>query len=130
MPLPSDEKLIALSQDLLKLSHRLCMPQNCLPARHYYDLILRNSVERRPIDAQVRHDQFRRRMGQPLRERNVLIVAVETLNLLESTMRTSPPFVRFVGGISIVRNAKSLGDFPSVPSAASWSASIVPRTSV
>jgi hypothetical protein len=31
------------------------------------------------------------------------IAVVETLNLLESTMRTSPPFVCFVGGISIVQ---------------------------
>jgi len=31
---------------------------------------------------------------------------VEALNVLESTMRTSPPFVRFVGGISIVRKSE------------------------
>src|SRR5437016_9086917 len=36
---------------------------------------------------------------------------VQALNVLESTMRTSPPFVRFVGGISMVRKAKSRVDF-------------------
>src|SRR5229473_5437851 len=55
---------------------------------------------------------------------------VETLNVLESTMRTSPPFVRLVGGISIVRKAKSRGDFPSAPAAAFWSASSGPGTAV
>jgi hypothetical protein len=30
--------------------------------------LLRNGVERRPVDAQVRHDQFRRGVGQPVRE--------------------------------------------------------------
>jgi hypothetical protein len=48
----------------------------------------------------------------------IAIAVVETLKLLESTMRTSPPFVCFVGGISIVRKAKSFGDFPSAPAAA------------
>ena len=46
------------------------------------------------------------------------IAVVETLKLLESTTRTSPPFVRLVGGISIVRKAKFLGDFPRTPAAA------------
>jgi hypothetical protein len=47
---------------------------------------------------------------------------VEALKVLESTMRTSPPFVRLVGGISIVRKAKSVDDFPFVPAANLWSA--------
>src|SRR4030095_15807136 len=37
-------------------------------AWRYDDPLLRNCVQRRPIDAQVRHDKFRRRMSQPLRE--------------------------------------------------------------
>ncbi|MDB6111164.1 MAG: hypothetical protein JWR69_2914, partial [Pedosphaera sp.] len=37
----------------------------CRLARDYYGLILRNRVERRFIDVQMRHDQFRRRVGQP-----------------------------------------------------------------
>src|SRR5438874_13219194 len=55
---------------------------------------------------------------------------VETLKVFESTMRTSPPFVRLVGGISIVRKAKSFDDFPSAPAAAFWSASSGPGAAV
>src|SRR5260221_6500796 len=44
-------------------------------ARQDYDLILLNCVERRFIDAKMRHHQFGRRVGQPLCERQVLVVA-------------------------------------------------------
>src|SRR5258706_11972978 len=43
--------------------------------RHDYDLILLNCVERRSIDAKMRHHQFWRRVSQPICERQVLVVA-------------------------------------------------------
>src|SRR2546427_13244908 len=46
-----------------------------LLARHDYDLILRNRLERRCIDVKMSHHQFGRRVGQPLRQRKILIVA-------------------------------------------------------
>src|SRR5882724_1389708 len=49
------------------------LDQNCPSARHNDKLILGNCVEGRFINPQVRHDQFRRRMRQPLRKRQVLV---------------------------------------------------------
>src|SRR6266852_5283482 len=47
---------------------------NSLLPRHHHELFLWNRVVGRLIDAQMRHDQFRRRVGQPLRERHILII--------------------------------------------------------
>jgi hypothetical protein len=46
-----------------------------------------------------------------------IATVVEILNLLESTMRTSPPFVLLVAGRSVVRNAKSVEVGPIDPAA-------------
>src|ERR1700677_842676 len=58
------------------------------------------------------------------------IEVVVTLNLVESTMRTSPPLVRLVGGISMVRKEKSCDDLGSAPAATFWSFSKDPGTAV
>jgi hypothetical protein len=42
-------------------SHKFLLSQ-----RHYYAAVLRNGIVGSPVDAQVRHDRFRRSMSQPL----------------------------------------------------------------
>src|SRR6266550_1283745 len=44
-------------------------------ARHYHELLLGNRVERRLVNAQVRHDKFRWSVGQPFGQRKVLVDA-------------------------------------------------------
>src|SRR5260370_4259618 len=47
----------------------------CLLTRRYDEFLLRNRVECRLINPQVCHDKFRWSVGQPLRQRKILIVA-------------------------------------------------------
>ena len=53
---------------------------------------------------------------------NAAAIVVDTLKLLESMIRTSPPLVRFEAGCCDVRKAKSSDVAPNDPAAVFWSA--------